>query len=164
MKLFKNLFLTAIAVFFSVAVFGQGATTSSLSGNVTDENGNPLPAATIVAIHVPSGTQYGTTADNAGNYRIPNMRVGGPYTVTMSFVGFSPVTYTDISLKLGETYVQNVRSSVTYECTHCTFGASLASASFEVVAAPESSLSLSLPTPSISRSITNLRIFLLLVS
>ena len=107
MKLFKNLFLTAIAVFFSVAVFGQGATTSSLSGNVTDENGNPLPAATIVAIHVPSGTQYGTTADNAGNYRIPNMRVGGPYTVTMSFVGFSPVTYTDISLKLGETYVQN---------------------------------------------------------
>ncbi len=90
-----------------VLVSGQGVTTSSLSGNITDSSGQPLPGASIVAIHVPSGTQYATIADNAGNYRIQNMRIGGPYTVNVSFIGYSTVTYTDVTLKLGETYVQN---------------------------------------------------------
>ena len=88
-------------------MFGQGATTSSLSGNITDSKGVPLAGANIVAVHVTSGTQYATIADNAGNYRIQNMRVGGPYSVTVSFIGYSSSTYTDITLKLGETYVQN---------------------------------------------------------
>ena len=66
-----------------------------------------MPGASIVAIHLPSGTQYATTADNAGNYRIQNMRIGGPYTVTISFIGYSSSSYTEIALKLGETYVQN---------------------------------------------------------
>ena len=109
MNRFKRLLLAAFAGFFTLAAFGQGATTSSLSGNVTDDKGNPLPSATVVAIHVPSGTQYATITDNAGNYNIQNMRVGGPYSVTGSFVGYSPVTYTDIMLKLGETYVQNIQ-------------------------------------------------------
>jgi hypothetical protein len=82
-------------------------TTSSLSGKITDSKGEALAGATVVAVHVPSGTQYATFCDNAGNYRIQNMRVGGPYKVDVSFVGYSTSTYTDIVLKLGETYVQN---------------------------------------------------------
>jgi len=94
-------------VFVSVAVFGQGVTTSSLSGTITDSKGQPLPGASIIAVHVPSGTQYASIADNGGNYRIQNMRIGGPYTVNVSFIGYSTVTYTEITLKLGEAYVQN---------------------------------------------------------
>jgi hypothetical protein len=90
----------------SVTLLGQ-VTTSSLSGVVTDTKGEPLGGATIVAVHVPSGTQYATFCDNSGNYRIQNMRVGGPYKVDVSFVGYSTSTYTDIYLRLGETYVQN---------------------------------------------------------
>ncbi|MRR22210.1 TonB-dependent receptor [bacterium] len=82
-------------------------TTSSLSGKITDSKGEALAGATVVAVHVPSGTQYATFCDNAGNYRIQNMRVGGPYKVDVSFVGYSTSTYTDIVLRLGETYVQN---------------------------------------------------------
>ncbi len=107
MKQFKRMFLMLSLMFISVMMFGQGATTSSLSGNITDSKGDPLAGANIVAVHVPSGTQYATIADNAGNYRIQNMRIGGPYTVTVSFIGYSSSTYTDINLKLGETYVQN---------------------------------------------------------
>ncbi len=90
----------------SATIMAQ-VTTSSLSGKITDSKGEALAGATVVAVHVPSGTQYATFCDNAGNYRIQNMRVGGPYKVDVSFVGYSTSTYTDIVLKLGETYVQN---------------------------------------------------------
>ena len=96
---------------FSLMMFGQGSTTSGLNGRVTDNAGQPMPGAAIVAVHVPSGTQYAITADNAGNYRIQNMRVGGPYTVKVSFIGYSTSTYTDVILKLGESYVQDAQLS-----------------------------------------------------
>lgn len=89
--------------------FGQGSTTSGINGRVTDDANQALPGAVIVAVHVPSGTQYATTADNAGNYRIQNMRVGGPYTIKVSFIGYLTSSYTDITLKLGENFVQNAQ-------------------------------------------------------
>ena len=107
MKQFKQMFMMLIFLFVSVMMFGQGATTSSLSGNITYSKGESLAGASVVAIHVPSGTKYSTIVDNAGNYHIQNMRVGGPYTVNISFIGYGSMSYTDITLKLGETYVQN---------------------------------------------------------
>jgi hypothetical protein len=107
MKQFKLMFTMLGFLFISVLIYGQGATTSSLSGNITDSKGDALPGASVVAIHVPSGTQYATISDNGGNYRIQNMRIGGPYTVTISFIGYAPSSYTDITLKLGENYVQD---------------------------------------------------------
>ena len=82
-KHLQRLFVILIFLPVSVMVFGQGATTSGINGRVLDSSGNPLPGAVVVAVHVPSGTQYATTADAAGNYRIQNMRVGGPYTIRM---------------------------------------------------------------------------------
>ncbi len=96
-----------LSLFIGSTVLMAQMTTSSLSGNATDSRGEALAGATVVAVHVPSGTQYATFCDNSGNYRIENMRVGGPYSVEFSFVGYSKGTYTDIFLKLGETYVQN---------------------------------------------------------
>ncbi|HSL85689.1 MAG TPA: carboxypeptidase regulatory-like domain-containing protein, partial [Bacteroidales bacterium] len=104
---FKRAFLMMGFLFVSLMMFGQGATTSSLSGLVTDNRGESLPGASVVAVHQPSGTRYATVTDAAGNYRIQNMRVGGPYTVNVSFIGYSTVSYTDVTLKLGETYVQD---------------------------------------------------------
>ncbi len=107
MNHFKRTFSVLVFLFISLMIFGQGATTSSLSGKITDSKGESMPGAGIIAVHNPSGTQYATIADNAGNYRIQNMRVGGPYTVTVSFIGYSSQSYSEITLKLGETYVQN---------------------------------------------------------
>ncbi len=107
MKRLKFLFSAVVFLSVSSFIFGQGSTTSSLSGKVADSNLQPLAGAAIVAVHVPSGTQYASTADIAGNYRIQNMRVGGPYTVKISFIGYTAASFTDIFLKLGETYVQN---------------------------------------------------------
>lgn len=107
MNQFKRTLSMLVFLFISLLIYGQGATTSSLSGKITDSKGETLPGASVIAIHVPSGTQYATIADNAGNFRIQNMRVGGPYTVTVSFIGYSAQSYTEINLRLGDTYVQN---------------------------------------------------------
>ncbi len=107
MKKTKHLSAMLLFLLISLLTYGQGATTSGLSGRVVDEKGNPLPGATIVAVHDPSGTLYGALSGADGRYSITNMRVGGPYTVKVSFVGYSTKSYTDIRLKLGETYVQN---------------------------------------------------------
>ena len=81
-------------------VLGQ-VTTSSLTGFVTDAAGSALPGANIVATHVPSGTTYGTVTLAEGKYNIPNMRVGGPYTVKISFVGYREQVFSDVFLSLG---------------------------------------------------------------
>jgi len=91
-----------LAFFVAGKALGQGVTTAAMSGIVTEANGEPLPGANVVAVHVPSGTQYGTAVRTAGAYTLPNMRVGGPYTVTVSFVGFEPQQQDNIFLSLGQ--------------------------------------------------------------
>lgn len=83
-------------------------TTSSLAGIVTDADGEVI-GATVQAVHVPSGTHYGTITNEKGAYAIRGMRVGGPYEVTVSYVGASTRKFTDITLALGETFSLNVK-------------------------------------------------------
>ena len=66
-----------------------------------DENHETLPGATILAVHEPSGTQYGTIANQDGRFVIGNMRVGGPYKVTVSFIGYTSQIINDVFLSLG---------------------------------------------------------------
>lgn len=86
----------------SMVVLEAQVTTSTIYGKVVDEKGQPLEAATVVAIHKPSGTQYGTYTSNDGSYRIPNMRVGGPYSIEASYVGYEPVVLDDYYLTVGQ--------------------------------------------------------------
>ncbi|HWJ29931.1 MAG TPA: carboxypeptidase regulatory-like domain-containing protein [Flavisolibacter sp.] len=86
-------------------------TTSSITGFVKADNGNPLQGATITAIHQPTGTQYVTIAKKDGSFTLPNTRVGGPYTITVGFVGFTTKTIENVTLNLGEPYVADVTMS-----------------------------------------------------
>jgi len=100
----KKLLLSMLTLLFAAAVSAQ-VTTSSISGNVTDENGIPLVGTTVIATHIPSGTQYGTAADAKGNYRLYNVRPGGPYTISFSMIGYQTVEKTGIQLALAENNV-----------------------------------------------------------
>lgn len=84
-------------------------TSSALNGFVTDTKGEALPGATVVAIHLPSGSRYGAVTNNAGVYNMPNVRVGGPYTITVSFVGFKDQVKENISASLGTTANTNFK-------------------------------------------------------
>lgn len=83
----------------------QGVTTGSLTGIVKDAQEKPVAGATVLALHVPSGTTYEATTRADGRYTIPGMRVGGPYSVTVAPSGgaaaFEAQTQEDIAINLG---------------------------------------------------------------
>lgn len=83
--------------------FAQGVTTSALSGKVQDDKGEALIGATVVAVHTPSGTQYGVATNVNGRFRLSNMRVGGPYKITVSYIGFKNNERKGVFLSLGQT-------------------------------------------------------------
>ena len=97
-----------LAAFCVVSAYAQ-ITTSALNGRVTDQSGNPVPGATVVAVHTPSGTQYYAVANNEGRYSINGMRAGGPYEVKVDCLGFQTVTITDLNLQLAENFALNAQ-------------------------------------------------------
>ncbi|SHO65416.1 TonB-dependent receptor [Algoriphagus zhangzhouensis] len=110
-NLLKNLLSIALFVFSTGWVMSQGVTTASIQGTVSDSSGETLPGANIVATHEPSGTRYGAVSNLEGRFVLPNMRVGGPYTVRVSFVGFEERVFDSIVLGLGQNYTINVTLS-----------------------------------------------------
>lgn len=106
MKKLKLLLLT-LFMLLNVGVALSQVTTSGITGVIDDEENSTLPGATVLAIHEPSGTQYGVATNVFGQYTIQGMRPGGPYTVTVNFVGKQPQVFNDIYLSLGEVYKIN---------------------------------------------------------
>lgn len=102
--LLRHLFVAIALVLSTGVAFSQGVTTSSMQGLVTDRSGETLPGANVVAVHTPSGTRYGAVTNAEGRFIIPNVRVGGPYTVTVSFVGFEERVFEGINLALGQNF------------------------------------------------------------
>jgi outer membrane receptor for ferrienterochelin and colicin len=101
MKKFNQILFVAVLTLFSTVAFAQGVTTAAINGQVTEATGSPLPGASIVAVHTPSGTTYGVATDFDGYYRISNMRTGGPYSIIISYVGFQDYKDENVFLNLG---------------------------------------------------------------
>lgn len=78
-------------------------TTATIAGSITDQDGEPLIGATIIALNTATGTQYGTTTNVDGRFVLPNLRVGGPYQITASYVGYNDEKQEGIFLALGQT-------------------------------------------------------------
>ena len=104
--------LALVAMFFVALSSSAQVTTSALSGVVTDENQEALIGATITALHTPSGTKYNAVTNMDGRYNIKGMRPGGPYTVSVSYIGYQTRQIEDVTLQLAETYNLDVDMSV----------------------------------------------------
>ncbi len=105
-KLKSALFLVMLLMFSIIARSQE--TTAEISGTISDATG-ALPNVIVTAVHVPTGTKYMTTTRNDGRYNLPNVKIGGPYTLSTSFVGYKSETTKDIFLNLGQTYKQNYK-------------------------------------------------------
>lgn len=92
--------VACIALAFSPAAHAQ-VTTGSLAGSVVDADGGALPGVTIEAVHVPTGTRYAAVTGSNGRYTLPNVRVGGPYSVTANLEGFQTAQITGVQVGLG---------------------------------------------------------------
>ncbi|SFO78722.1 Outer membrane receptor proteins, mostly Fe transport [Algoriphagus ornithinivorans] len=106
-NLLRNLLAMFLVVLSTNWAMSQGVTTANIQGLVTDSSGDALPGANVVATHEPSGTRYGAVSNLEGRFVLPNMRVGGPYTVRITFVGFEERAFEGIVLGLGQTYTLN---------------------------------------------------------
>ncbi len=107
MKTTKYLILLIMMV-IAIGNASAQVTTSTITGEVKSESGEPLPSATVVALHVESGTQYATITNGMGRYIIQGMRPGGPYKLMFSYVGMSDKGRDNIVyLPLGEHFTFN---------------------------------------------------------
>ncbi|MBB6112354.1 TonB-dependent Receptor Plug Domain [Mucilaginibacter lappiensis] len=95
------LLLLAGFMFLNRNAFAQGVTTANINGIITDAKG-AIPGATVTITHVPTGTVYATVSRADGRYNIPNLRVGGPYTYKVSFVGYKNFVQEGIILSIGQ--------------------------------------------------------------
>ncbi|MBK9271473.1 MAG: TonB-dependent receptor [Saprospiraceae bacterium] len=84
------------------AVHAQ-VTTSAVRGRVVDQNKEALPGVPVRAVHVPSGTEYVTVSQTNGSFIMTGMRVGGPYKISASFIGYEASQISDLYLSLGVT-------------------------------------------------------------
>lgn len=154
----RILFLVSMMMIVCHSIMAQ-VTTSSMSGRVTlKETGEELIGATIQAVHMPSGTSYGAVTNANGRFNIQGMRTGGPYKVTVSYVGHQTKTYTDIKLQLAEVYNLNIELSedakllgeVVVSATASKFAAEKTGASTNINKSQIANM------PTVSRSITDI--------
>ncbi|MBT8255537.1 MAG: carboxypeptidase-like regulatory domain-containing protein, partial [Bacteroidia bacterium] len=102
MRTVKYLLFAGVMLLSIQSAMAQ-VTTSSIKGLVSDSSSEPFSGANIVAVHTPSGTTYGAITNFDGRFNLLNMRVGGPYSITVSYVGYKTQTFDDVYLTLGKT-------------------------------------------------------------
>jgi outer membrane receptor protein involved in Fe transport len=99
--------LAVFAVTAFAGILGTSAqasaqvTTSSMRGSVVDDKAAPIEGARVEAVHTPSGTRYASLTRADGRFAIPGMRVGGPYEVIVTRIGYQRQSRTDVFTSLG---------------------------------------------------------------
>jgi hypothetical protein len=103
MRKYLLLFLLVTCVTFltNKNAHAQGVTTASVNGIVSDSKG-VIPGATVSVTHIPTGTVYATVTRADGRYNLPNLRIGGPYTIKVTFVGYKDFIQEGFTLSIGQ--------------------------------------------------------------
>ena len=99
--------ILAFVMAFS-ALWGQGTTTSALSGRIVDADGKPVPEAEVTLVHVPTGSSYNATASGRGYVSFQGLRVGGPYSLIANALGYKTQEQSGIMLELGKDFTTTV--------------------------------------------------------
>ena len=152
----KKILPLLIAICAIPSLLNAQVTTSSISGSVKQSNGEALAGATITAVHQPTGTKYVTVSKKGGTFTVPGLRSGGPYTLTIEFVGFKRQDIEGITLTLGDDYTANINmeSANTVLTTVVVTGRS-SSANIKTGASTNVGQRQIVTLPTISRSITD---------
>src|SRR5262245_24104031 len=76
-------------------------TTATLSGVVKDSKGAALSAATVIVEYPDAGLSQSLITKADGRFTASNLRVGGPYRVTVNHVSYQKAVTDNIFLELG---------------------------------------------------------------
>ncbi|MEM7707679.1 MAG: carboxypeptidase regulatory-like domain-containing protein [Pseudomonadota bacterium] len=108
MRLYKSLLIAAAAFLLAAPAYAQFST-SSIAGVVTDETGAPVANAEVLVVHEPTGTAKTAVTQESGRYRARGLRVGGPYTVTVTKEGFQGDQFGEVYINLSDEYALNAQ-------------------------------------------------------
>lgn len=98
----RNTLLSLCAIFGAIICSYGQATNTSIKGKVTDTNGKPLMGATIIVENTSTGFTSGTITSEKGSYRIQQLPLGGPYTITSQYLGYREVVKKGYTLNLSD--------------------------------------------------------------
>ncbi len=102
MKLKALLFVTVVVAALSLAVspaaFAQNVY-AAIHGTVTDTSGAVVPGATVTALNTSTDIATKQTTDSKGYYILPQLAIGGPYTITIDLTGFQTAKTVGILLQ-----------------------------------------------------------------
>ncbi len=85
------------------ALSAQGVTTAAVTGQVTDEQGQPLAGIQIVVTNTSTGAARGVLTRQDGRYLVPGLNPGGPYTIVARGLGYADQAVEGVSLALSQT-------------------------------------------------------------
>src|SRR3546814_2966754 len=104
----SKLSLGLIAALAAAPAFAQ-STSAGIGGQVTGADGQPVAGAEVTITHVESGTVSRATTDDNGRYNARGLRVGGPYSVTVTKAGAGTDTEEGIYLELNSVNAVNAQ-------------------------------------------------------
>jgi len=104
----SRLSLGLIAALAAAPVFAQ-STSAGVGGTVVGADGQPVAGAEVTITHVESGTVSRASTDANGRYNARGLRVGGPYTITVTKAGAGADTENNVYLGLNQVATVNAQ-------------------------------------------------------
>lgn len=112
----------AVAIVAAAPVMAQN-TTAAVGGRIVANDGKPVAGAAVVILHRESGSVTNLATDGEGRYSARGLRVGGPYTITVS-KGADKETRDGIFLALAESLALDVTLGASQLATVTVTGSS----------------------------------------
>ena len=110
----SKLSLGLIVALAAAPAFAQ-STSAGVGGQVTGAGGAPVTGAEVTIVHTESGTVSRATTDASGRYNARGLRVGGPYTITVTKAGEGTKTEDNVYLNLNQ--INTINAALTGDMT-----------------------------------------------
>jgi len=82
----------------------QGVTNASVEGRVTNDAGESIPGAGVILTHIPTGSEYVIMTRADGYFSFPSVNVGGPYNLSVKYIGHKEFLQEGFYLSLNQTF------------------------------------------------------------
>lgn len=99
----RSSFLLYSLFFLSFAKLNAQVTTATLGGTVKTAEGKALAGATVLITFNEAGIKRTIISKSDGSFLLLNLRVGGPYMVTVGYTGYKGASENNVFLELGQT-------------------------------------------------------------
>jgi hypothetical protein len=95
--------LLAIILMLNTGIVTAQETNTSVYATVKSSKNEILAGASVMIVHVPTGNRYSAISRANGVFYLPNLKPGGPYSLTISHVGFEAYKEENLMLSIGKT-------------------------------------------------------------